>query len=140
MLNRGAPIPIHNANHAFTVIEVVVIVALIGLLATISAVSFSQRHDDDRIRSSTRLLASWIDDKRKNTIQSSSPCKMAFEEDTSQVIFGGNPECTASMQTFDLTKEVSDGNNLKLKMQNLTKEIFFRLVAQQMILQKMTFP
>lgn len=125
MLNRGAPIPTDHANYAFTIIEVVVTVALVGLLASISAVTFSQRHDDDRIRSSTKLLASWIDDKRKNTIQAGSPCKLTFKQDTSEVIFGDNPECTASMQSFDLTKEVSDGSNLQLTMQNSTTEIFF---------------
>jgi len=125
MPNHGVLTPTVNANQAFTVLEVIVTAALVGLMSTITAVSFNQRHDDDRIRSSTKLLASWIDDKRKYTIQSGSPCKLTFRQDTSEVIFGDNPECTASKQTLDLTNEVADGSNLQLKMQNSTTEIFF---------------
>ena len=115
MLSHGVPIRTRRKiNDGFTVIELLVTLAIISLLASLSAPRFSQKYDNDRIRESIKTVSSWIDDQRKKTIQSSSSCLLEFSSAKHAISFGSNGRCEASKETLELKNMIIDGSDLQM--------------------------
>ena len=112
---HGVPIRTRRKmNDGFTIIELLVTLAIISLLASLSAPRFSQKYDNDRIRESIKTVSSWIDDQRKKTIQSSSSCLLEFRSAAHAIYFGGNDNCEALEDTLALKSIIIDGENLQM--------------------------
>ena len=124
MLSPGVPSLINKMTSGMTIVELVLTASVIGILTGITSANFTNRYNDDRIRVGTKVLASWINDQRRKSIQSSSTCSLRFDEATSRIQFGDNLECLSAQDTFSFKNNIHDGGDLRIKLINSTKEVF----------------
>ena len=69
----------------FTLMEIIITVAIAGILAGVALASFNSSYENERLRSGSKVLAAWIDEQRKKAIQNSSACTVSVEVDGGEV-------------------------------------------------------
>ena len=86
----------------FTLVELLVTVAIIGILSGVAFVNFSRTWMDQRLLSTTRDLENWLNAQRRDAINNSLTCTIQFDPQNKQLT-------SSSGNIFDLRK--SFGNN-----------------------------
>lgn len=106
-----------DKDSGFTIVELIVTTSIAAALAGVAAASFFNNYERERMRSGSRILASWLEDQRRKAIQNSSPCDIVMnyaDQTTSSLCdFTG-----AATETLDLRTELGD-NRLTIENHSL---------------------
>lgn len=89
---KHAPLDSHSSLHGFTMVELMVTVAVLGILAGISFVSFTRNWRDERVKAASRETAAWLDEVRRVAIQKATPCRIRVDRDLRQLSLDPNPD------------------------------------------------
>lgn len=67
---------------AFTLVEMMVTVSIVGILAGVSIVAFTRNWRDERVKSATQESSAWLDEIRRIAIQRAAPCVVELNQAT----------------------------------------------------------
>ena len=109
----------------FSLPELMVVVAIVGILAGLAIPNFTRNWEDERLNSATKLLAGWLEDVRRQAIQRSEPCRISVN--TSDAIL--TPAIDNSCGIFanlNLKQEVTNSSQLQFQaMANTPNTVVF---------------
>ena len=119
----------------FTLTELMVTMVIVGIVAGISIVSFSYRWNQERLLSTSRVLHSWLDEKRRIAIQKSGTCELSIDTSTatlstgSEFIFlpsGMTANACKDQAALELRSTLTNGQQLELSVKpSTTQSILF---------------
>jgi len=100
-------------------VELMVTVAIIGILTGISFASFTRNWRDERAKAASRETAAWLDEVRRVAIQKATPCRIRVDHELRQLSLDPNPENTSEFCESDLYASL----DLQSKIQNSSELI-----------------
>jgi len=109
-----------RAAHGFTLVELLMAMAVLGILATIGMVAFTRNMRDERLKGASRATAAWLDEARRLAVQKATPCRVTVNRSTGQLSLESNPlnasEFCASTNLSPLTisSAVQNGKDIRL--------------------------
>jgi prepilin-type N-terminal cleavage/methylation domain-containing protein len=98
----------------FTLVELMVTVAIVGILSGISFVAFTRNWRDERVKAASRETAAWLDEVRRVAIQKAMPCRIRVDRDQRQLSLDPNANNPFEFCGSDLYAPL----NLPAKIQN----------------------
>ena len=105
-----------DAN-GFTLIELMVVVALIGLISGIALPSFLSTWEDERLNATTKITVAWLDDLRRRAIQNSVPCRATWDLTNSSLSAQCDHETDPSGSLY-LKSQISNSENLAVSLRS----------------------
>jgi prepilin-type N-terminal cleavage/methylation domain-containing protein len=105
---------------AFTLVELIVTVAILGILSGISFVTFTRNWRDERVKAASRETAAWLDEARRIAIQKATPCRIRVDRELRQLSLDPNPNnpsefCATTLYALlDLQTRVQNSSELIL--------------------------
>jgi prepilin-type N-terminal cleavage/methylation domain-containing protein len=105
---------------AFTLAELMVTVAILGILAGISFITFTRNWRDERVKAASRETAAWLDETRRIAIQKATPCRIRVDQELRQLSLDPNPNnaaefCTTNLYaSLDLPTRIQNSSELIL--------------------------
>jgi prepilin-type N-terminal cleavage/methylation domain-containing protein len=109
-----------GSSLGFTLMELMVTMAILGILAGISFVSFTRNWRDERVKAASRETAAWLDEVRRMAIQKATPCRIRVDRELRQLSLAPNPEntsefCSSALYTpLDLPTRIQNSSELVL--------------------------
>ena len=104
-------------ERGFSLPELMVIVAIVGILAGLSIPSFMRNWQDERLNSASKQALAWLDDLRRKSIQQSSPCRVQISNNPAQLT--GSCDNTPDMTlTLNLAAEIPNTDQLAFTLIN----------------------
>jgi prepilin-type N-terminal cleavage/methylation domain-containing protein len=103
-----------KVSPGFTLIELLATVAILGILAGISFVSYTRNWRDERVKAASRETAAWLDEVRRVAIQRATPCRIRVDRELRQLSLDPNPQNDAEFCASNLYSSL----NLPSKVQN----------------------
>jgi len=104
----------HFRNGGFTMTELLVVVAIVGILSTIMLASYGRNLQEERLKSVSREITSLFKEVMALSRQKSTHCELSLSH-TSAVITVFNPaECSGIGTTIDLKANTDNTDNLKI--------------------------
>jgi prepilin-type N-terminal cleavage/methylation domain-containing protein len=107
----------------FSLVELLVVVAILGLLSGLALPTFLRNWEDERLKASSTLLAGWLDDVRRQAMQQSEPCRISI--DVTSATFG--PAATnncGSFNSLQLRREVDRNEQLQVQLTGTTPSLW----------------
>ena len=93
--------------NGFTIVELLITTSIVGIISGLSLASFFKTLENERLRSGSRMLASWIDDQRNKAMQYATPCDIQF-----------NTSTATAESTCDFNSSVNEIFNLRSELSN----------------------
>ena len=106
---------ISRDDNGFTLLELMLVVALIGLLSGIALPNFLSNWDDERLNATTKITVAWLDDLRRKAIQNSVPCRATWDVANSSLSAQCDHE-TSPSGSLNLKSEISNSENLSVSL------------------------
>ena len=107
-----------SRNHnGFTLLELMLVVALIGLLSGIALPIFLSNWEDERLNATTKITVAWLDDLRRKAIQNSVPCRATWDATNSSLSAQCDHE-TGPSGSLNLKAEISNSENLAVTLRS----------------------
>ena len=106
--------------------ELLIAVAIVGILTGISMVAFTRNWRDERLKGASRATAAWLDEARRLAVQKATPCRITVNRTTGQLSLEPNPlnatEFCASthLSPLSISTAVQNGNGIRLCSTTLT--------------------
>ena len=104
-------------TNGFTLIELMVVVALIGLISGIALPSFLSNWEDERLNATTKITVAWLDDLRRRAIQNSVPCRATWDVANSSLSAQCDHETDPSGNLY-LKSEISNSEKLAVSLRS----------------------
>ena len=104
----------------FTLVELMVTVAILGILSGISFVTFTKNWRDERVKAASRETAAWLDEARRIAIQQATPCRIRVDRELRQLSLDpnlSNPSefCATTLYApLDLQTRIQNSSELVL--------------------------
>lgn len=108
-----------KAATGFTLTELLITVVVILIFTTIALPNLRKMLYSEKSTASARLLAGWIDERRRQAIQSSDPCIISINIEKAVFRQSDRNRC-GDFPTLYLRKELPKNNNIKLTLLNQT--------------------
>ena len=106
---------ISRSTKGFTLLELMVVVALIGLISGIALPTFLSNWEDERLNATTKITVAWLDDLRRKAIQNSVPCRATWDLANSSLSAQCDHETGPSSSLY-LKSEISNSENLAVSL------------------------
>jgi Tfp pilus assembly protein FimT len=104
-----------RAAEGFSLIELMAIVAIVGILAGVAIPNFTRNWEDERLNSASKQLVAWLDDQRRKAIQQSSPCRIVITTATAD--FNGTCDNNSSqIANLNLRNEIRNSSSIALNL------------------------
>lgn len=116
---RSSPLQFVHSQ-AYTLVELIVTVAVVGILAGLSIVTFGRNWRAERVKAATRESSAWLEEVRKIAIQKATPCRVTITPADAQLALDPNPDdpaqyCASSNRAaLNLRDTVQNTNELLL--------------------------
>lgn len=101
----------------FSLPELMVIVAIAGILTGLSIPNFMRSWQDERLNSASKQALAWLDDLRRKAIQQSSPCRVQISSNPAQ-LSGSCDNAPDLNLTLNLTSEIPNTDQLSITLMN----------------------
>ena len=108
---------IYCNNKGFTLLELMLVVALIGLLSGIALPNFLSNWEDERLNATTKITVAWLDDLRRKAIQNSVPCRATWDTVNSSLSAQCDHE-TSPSDSLNLKSEISNSENVAVSLRS----------------------
>ena len=98
-----------HAQGGFSYIELVIVVAIIGILAGTSAPSFLRSKENETLNAASKLITSQLEQTRRTAMQKSSPCytNIQTSNNSLQTFCADQPTSISELILGEYTKEFS---------------------------------
>ena len=109
-----------RAAHGFTFGELLMAMAVLGILATIGMVAFTRNWRDERLKGASRATAAWLDEARRLAVQKATPCRVTVNRSTGQLSLEPNPLnatefcAAANLSPLAVSSTVQNGKDIWL--------------------------
>lgn len=109
-----------RAAHGFTLVELLIAMAVLGILSGISMVAFTRNWRDERLKGASRASAGWLDEARRLAVQKATPCRITVNRATGQLSLEPNPLnpsefCAATnLSPLTISSAVQNGKDIRL--------------------------
>ena len=110
----------------FTLPELMIVIAIVGILSGVSIANFSQRWAQERLLAASRHLQSWIDLQRRIAIQEGKACELSIDTTQAELRPSGSeinidtdkfiPNACANQETFKIRDSVNNGSPIDLSI------------------------
>jgi prepilin-type N-terminal cleavage/methylation domain-containing protein len=90
------------APSGFTLMELLMAMAILGILAGISVASFARNWNDERLKAASRETTAWLDEVRRIAIQKATPCRIRIDSGSAQLSLDPNAANAAEFCAADL--------------------------------------
>lgn len=99
----------------FSLPELMVIVAIAGILAGLAIPNFTRNWQDERLNSASKQTIAWLDDLRRKAIQQSSPCSVEISGNPA-LLTGSCQNLPDQTSTLDLRAEIANMDQLTFNL------------------------
>ena len=106
-----------KAAAGFTLTELIITMVVLIIFSAIAIPNLRKMLYSEKSTASARLLAGWIDERRRQAIQSSDPCIISIDIEESVFRQSDTNRC-GDFPTLYLRKELPKNNNIKLTLLN----------------------
>ena len=117
-------------NQGFTFAELIITVAVFGILSGASFITFSKNWEGERVKAATREATAWLEEARKVAIQTSMPCRLSINTGNATLSLDTNaPEedtniyCDQNnLAQLALRSRIKGANELRLCLADLNSQ------------------
>ena len=112
------PMNIPRSSRGFSLIELVVTVAILGIAGAITLPTLFSPREDEKLNNASKAIVAWLDDLRHQAIQTSVPCTATW--DISKGTLAG--ECGGNASgTLDINNEIYGGiQDISITIEEIT--------------------
>lgn len=93
----------------FSLAELLIAIALAGVLAGIGFVNFSQRWGQERLLAASRRLNSWLDEQRRYSMQKAGTCQLKIDTTSATLAASSSPIQLATSPSLGSTPNICRG-------------------------------
>ena len=110
----------HSEARAFTLIELLITVSILGILSSIAMVNLSSTWTRSRLLSTTRDLENWLNDQRRYAMNNNLTCRVSIDHNKKQLLSSidsssGSEPCVdvaseSNAGVFDIAEHFGQGH------------------------------
>ena len=114
-----------SQEQGFSLVELTVVMALIGLMSGISLPLLTRNLANEQLNATTKVAAAWLDDIRRQAIQNSTPCRVIVDSANTS-LNGSCDDLANSSSSLKLSDEIQSNQSITLTRTDTgTSEIVF---------------
>ena len=116
---RKTPEIDYRRDNGFTLIELLITVIILTVFTTATITSLRSVLYSEQSTATVRVLAGWLDERRRQAIQSSEPCRISIDTDQATFSEAANNQC-GDFATLYMKSELPGSNAISISLQNQT--------------------
>jgi len=110
---------LRNSQAGFSLVELLITIAILSVLATATLTSLRSVLYSEQSTATARVLTGWLDERRRQAIQSSQPCAITVNAQDATLSASTNNQC-GSFPILYLKSELPNSSEIKVSLQNQT--------------------